>query len=106
MNNGLQGRYLDQLNAWNNARNFAAELVSAFKNSDESIQDVIRRWKNPDVSLPSLSQIKNVLSDVVFITGRSCIDRVARAAMKWDDWYEMEVPSVETENDQRISVTA
>jgi len=41
MNNGLDGRYMAQLEAWNNARQFAAELVRAFY--ENGMSDVLSR---------------------------------------------------------------
>ena len=91
MNNGLRGRYLEQLEAWNNARQFASELVSAFYEND--IGDVLSRW-DVTVSFPSRSEIKSLLNDIVFLNGRDTIDTVARAVIEWDGWYENPTPSM------------
>lgn len=85
MNNGLKGRYLDQLEAWNQARKFASELIDAFY--ENGISNVLSRWSD-NVSLPSKGEIKSLLNDVLFLDGRGTIDTVARSVMKWDGWTE------------------
>lgn len=83
MNNGLRGRYLDQLEQWNRAREFAAELVEAFCNG--SISDVLSKWSE-SVTFPPRSEIKKILNSVVFMDGRSTIDIVARSVIDWEGW--------------------
>lgn len=90
MNNGLNGRYLEQLEAWNTARQFAAELLTAFY--ENGISGVLSRWQD-SVSYPSKSEIKTMLNDVLFLDGHDTINQLARSVMKWDGWYENSVPS-------------
>lgn len=80
MNNGLHGRYLEQLEEWNTARTIAKELVRAFHR--DNLSDVVIRWQG-DVTFPSYSHIKSLLADVLFLGGRDTIDTVARAVMDW-----------------------
>jgi hypothetical protein len=80
MNNGLHGRYLEQLENWNEARKVAKELVRAFHR--DALSEVVHRWK-ATVSFPSYSHIKSLLADVLFLGGRDTIDTVARAVMDW-----------------------
>lgn len=84
MDNGLRGRYLAQLEAWNEARQFASELVEAF--SQDALSDVLSRWSNA-ANFPSLSAIKSLMADVMFLDGIDTINRVAQAVMDWDGWY-------------------
>jgi len=100
MNNGLRGRYLEQLEAWNRARQFAAELVSAFY--EDGISDVLKRWKDT-VSFPSKKTIKKILNNVVFLDGHDTINTVARSVMEWDGWYENPHPSMQS-NRQKVTV--
>lgn len=90
MNNGLNGQYLEQLEAWNTARMFAAELIDAF--GENNLSDVLSRWSG-SVSFPSISEIKSLLSDVLFLNGHDTINKLARSVMKWDGWYENETPA-------------
>jgi hypothetical protein len=80
MNNGLHGRYLEQLEQWNTARTVAKELVRAFRR--DALNEVENRWK-ATVSFPSYSHIKSLLTEVLFLSGRDTIDTVARAVMDW-----------------------
>jgi hypothetical protein len=90
MNNGLNGRYLEQLKAWNTARQFAAELIDAF--GENELSGVLSRWSG-SVSFPSISKIKSLLSDVLFLNGHDTINTLARSVMKWDGWYENQTPA-------------
>ena len=90
MNNGLHGRYMAQLEAWNNARKFAAELIDAF--GEDNLSDVLSRWSG-SVSFPSISEIKSLLSDVLFLNGHDTINKLARSVMDWDGWYENKTPA-------------
>jgi hypothetical protein len=80
MNNGLHGRYLEQLEEWNESRTIAKELVRAF--NENSLSGVTSRWSHR-VNFPSISHIKSLLADVLFLGGNDTIDTVARAVMDW-----------------------
>lgn len=101
MNNGLRGRYLEQLEAWNKAREFAAELVRAFAKS--GIRNVLSRWEDT-VEFPSLSEIKQLLNKVVFLNGHDTINKVARSVMEWDGWYENPTPSMQNNSRTKVMV--
>lgn len=98
MNNGLNGRYMAQLEAWNNARKFAAELVEAFY--ENGISEVLSEWKET-VSFPSLSEIKTLLNRVVFMNGHDTIDTIARSVIDWEGWEENTIPSMQS-NRQKV----
>lgn len=100
MNNGLHGRYLEQLEAWNEARRFASELISAFY--EDGINSVLSRWTN-GVSVPSRSEIKQLLNDVVFLDGHDTITKVARSVMKWDGWRENHSPSMSENSRKKVT---
>lgn len=78
MNNGLRGRYLEQLQAWNHARTVAAVLVQAFHENK-----LRRAIDHLDVSIPSMSDLKKLLNNSVFLDGHSTINTVARGVMEW-----------------------
>lgn len=101
MNNGLNGRYLEQLEAWNTARRFASELVTAF--NENNISAVLSRWSG-SVTFPSISEIKSLLTDVLFLNGHDTIDTLARSVMKWEGWYENEIPSMNQNTRQKVVV--
>jgi hypothetical protein len=101
MDNGLRGQYLEQLEAWNNARQFAAELVEAF--CKNGIGDVLSRWKDT-VSFPSRSEIKKLLNGVVFLGGHDTINQVARAVIEWEGWAKNPTPSMQSSSKQKVSV--
>lgn len=99
MDNGLRGRYLEQLEAWNTARQFAAELVEAFY--ENNISGVLSRWKDT-VSFPSKESIKQILNNVVFLNGHDTIDTVARSVIDWEGWYENSTPSMNQNSKQKV----
>ncbi len=80
MNNGLHGRYLEQLEAWNEAREVASELVTAF--NEDRVSKAVNDFSG-DVNFPSLSDVKSLLVNVMFLDGRDTIDQMAREIMEW-----------------------
>lgn len=72
MNNGLQGRYQEQLEQWNEARLIAAEALYAYKNGG-SIQDVL-----DDFDLGSM--IQNIKQELMkfLSSGTEHVNEVAR----------------------------
>lgn len=93
MNNGLNGRYMAQLEAWNNARKFAAELVESFY--ENGVSDVLNKWEG-EVSFPSLSEIKTLLNQVLFMNGNDTIDTIARSVIDWEGWEDNTIPSMQS----------
>lgn len=87
MNNGLQGRYQPQMAAWNQARAFAGELIEAFFAGDESLTAVVDRWHENRPVLPSASELKDIINDVLFSSGEERVNRVAYHCMRQDGWY-------------------
>ncbi|AGM10844.1 hypothetical protein M192_gp035 [Halorubrum tailed phage 8] len=88
MNNGLHGRYLEQLEAWNLARQFSAELVTAFYDSARSIRSVVNKWMEVrNARFPRLDAIKQMVSNVLFLSGRDSIDNLARQVMGFEGWW-------------------
>lgn len=96
MDNGLHGRYLEQLEAWNDAREFAAELVRAFYNN--GIKLTLQNWQEK-ADFPSISEVKSILNDVMFLDGHDTINKIAGEVMTWDGWYE--TPSTTSETTTR-----
>jgi hypothetical protein len=98
MDNGLRGRYLEQLEAWNNARQLAAEIVAAYGSSNRTIGHVLDEWGFQGIgsAIPSISQIKKLMSEVVFLDGHSTIDKLARNIMDWQEWESIEPPTVDS----------
>lgn len=80
MNNGLHGQYLEQLEAWNEARKVASELVTAF--NENALSEVLSDFRGV-VNFPSLSEIKSLMVEVMFLDGRDTIDTLARKVMEW-----------------------
>lgn len=89
-----------QLEAWNNARQFAAELVEAFYES--GLSDVLSRWEET-VSFPSLSEIKTLLNQVVFMNGDDTIDTIARSVIDWEGWEENTIPSMQSDRQKVVA---
>jgi hypothetical protein len=88
MNNGLNGRYLDQLEAWNLARKFSAELVTAFYDKTSSLREVVKKWMEvKQASFPRLDELKQMVSNVLFLGGRDSIDTLARQVMGFKGWF-------------------
>ncbi|QRD99713.1 hypothetical protein VOLN27_90 [Halorubrum virus VOLN27B] len=88
MNNGLHGRYLEQLEAWNLARQFSAELVTAFYDKTHSLREVVSKWMDiRDAVFPRLDAIKQMVSNVLFLNGRDSIDQLARQVMGFEGWW-------------------
>lgn len=90
-----------QLEAWNNARQFAAELVEAFY--ENGLSDVLSKWEET-VSFPSLSEIKTLLNRVVFMNGDDTIDTIARSVIDWEGWEENTTPSMRNNSRQKVTV--
>ncbi|QIR31261.1 hypothetical protein M1M18_gp039 [Halorubrum virus Serpecor1] len=88
MDNGLHGRYLEQLEAWNLARQFSAELVTAFYDKARSLREVVNKWMEVrEARFPRLDAIKQMVSNVLFLSGRDSIDNLARQVMGFDGWW-------------------
>jgi hypothetical protein len=88
MDNGLHGRYLDQLEAWNLARQFSAELMVAFYDKSRSLRGVVKEWMDVrDAVFPRLDAIKQMVSNVLFLNGRDSIDQLARQVMGFEGWW-------------------
>lgn len=92
MNNGLRGRYLNHLEAWNDARQFAADLIAAYYASGRELHDVLARWNQQAVEFPTLSELKRMVNRVLFNSARDAIDEIARAALTWSGWFQIESP--------------
>lgn len=82
MNNGLNGRYLSQLEKWNQARSLAAKLIKAFYDSNlsEAVKDV-----DTVFVIPPVSELKSNLMEIVFINQETAVDNVARSIMQWHE---------------------
>jgi DNA repair protein RadC len=88
MDNGLHGRYLEQLEAWNLARQFSAELIAAFYDKTRSLRGVIQEWMElRNAVFPNLDTIKQMVSNVLFLNGRDSIDQLARQVMGFEGWW-------------------
>ncbi|UBF19423.1 hypothetical protein HRTV-10_gp94 [Halorubrum tailed virus 10] len=88
MDNGLHGRYLEQLEAWNLARQFSAELVAAFYDKTRSLRGVVKEWMEVrEAVFPRLDAIKQMVSNVLFLNGRDSIDQLARQVMGFEGWW-------------------
>jgi len=88
MDNGLHGRYLEQLEAWNLARQFSAELVTAFYDKTTPLREVVKKWMEiRNVVFPRLDAIKQMVSNVLFLSGRDSIDQLARQVMGFEGWW-------------------
>ncbi|AAL55030.1 hypothetical protein HfxHF1_150 [Halophage HF1] len=88
MDNGLHGRYLEQLEAWNLARQFSAELVTAFYDKTRSLRGVVKEWMDVrEAVFPRLDAIKQMVSNVLFLNGRDSIDQLARQVMGFEGWW-------------------
>lgn len=100
MNNGLRGRYLPSLEAWNNARRFAADLVEAYHDGDHAIEKLISEWQIGHV-LTSISPLKDLMSKALFLHGRNAIDKIARSLIQIDGWSDA-IPPSETNKTVRM----
>jgi hypothetical protein len=81
MNNGLNGRYVEQLKEWNHAREIAAELVRAF--TENRLSDALGVLKKR-MNIPSPDEVKRLLTDVLFLDGDDTVNTVARSVMEWE----------------------
>ena len=87
MNNGLDGRYMAALQAWNDARAMASEIAKAVYDSDRSVQNVLDHW-NTDADFPPAGQFATKVMMQSTSDGRTEIDSLARWIMGFDGWMD------------------
>lgn len=80
MDNGLDGRYPDQLQQWNQSRKLAANLIAAFYNG--SLKTTIENT-DTEVEFPPFGDLKSLLMEVIYMDGNDSVDKVAKSIIEW-----------------------